>query len=238
MRHFERAIVYVGLATAIGLSLGWNGIGADAVAQGSAQAQPVRIATADILNVVERLFISDRYRPAREASVQAANKKLEPMLATRAEIENMARALPPESPERKALEERYYANEQALQQAQQAEQNQIEMANTQQLTEAYRLVVEKAQALAKSMGYSHVVSTKLDPTGIRSTSVPGAVQEMLGRPVVLADPADDLTDRLLKEFGLENVALPTPDVQAPAAMPTPTPAAEPAAEQPPAATPK
>ena len=210
MRHFERAIVYVGLAVAIGLSLGWNGLGESAQAQGSSQAQPVRIATADILNVVERMFLSDRYRVAREAAVQAANKKLEPMLATRAEIETQARALPPESPELKPLEARYNANEQALQQTQQTEQAQIEASNTQQLTEAYRLVVEKAQALAKSMGYTHVVSTKLDPSGIRSTSVPGAVQEMLGRPFVMGDVADDLTERLIKEFGLENVSASVP----------------------------
>jgi len=237
MRHFERAIVYLGLATAIGLSLGWNGIGDSAVAQGPAVSQPVRIATADLLNVVERMFLSDRYRPAREAGVLAANKKLEPMLATRAEIEAQARALTPDSPDRKTLEERYYANEQMLQQAQQAEQNQIEASNTQQLVEAYRVVVERAQAMAREMGYTHVVSTKLDPTGIRSTSVPGAVQEMLGRPVVMADAADDLTERLIKEFSLENVTIGAPGAPAPGTELAP-PAAQPAPEAAPAAQPK
>lgn len=225
MRRSERILIYAALAIALSLSLGWRGPGPAATAQGGGKPVPSSPATADILGVVEKLWFSDAYRPAREGAVAEANRKLEPLLSRRAEIQQAAsKVADPNSPELAMLQQQYSANNQLLEQTQQEEQDRIERFNTTQLTEAYRLVVEAAQRMARDAGYTHVFATKLDPGGIKSTNIPSALQEMLGRPCVLGDPGADLTAALIKEFKLENVVVGQPSPPAPPAPDTPRPA--------------
>lgn len=226
MRNTERTILYVGLVLAIALSLGWRGVGAPAAAQPDASSAVPRIATADVLGVVEKLFFSDKYRPAREATVAEANKKLQPYLTTEQDLRGQIMQLAPEDAKRQELMRAYQANEQARQGVQQDEQQRIEQFNTQQLIEAYHLVSDAAAELASKRGYTHLFATKheLSPN---LNAIPSAVQEMLGRPVILYDKGNDLTEELVKQFKVENVVV-GQQPQGPA-QPMPQP---PAGEQP------
>jgi hypothetical protein len=60
-----------------------------------------------------------------------------------------------------------------------------------------------------------------------STNVNGVLQEMLARPIVRTNMADDLTDAVIKELKLENVK-PLSGQTAPAPTPAATPAPAPA----------
>ena len=90
----------------------------------------------------------------------------------------------------------------------------MENYNTKQVGEAYTLVLDAAVKMSDSLGYTHVIASKNGAAAISSRNIPGAVQEMLARPLVKGVAADDLTERLIKDLKLENVVLPSPNAAA------------------------
>ena len=97
----------------------------------------------------------------------------------------------------------------------------MERLSTLQLAQAYQQVMTEAETLAKGMGYTHVIASKTGKLEFRSTTMNGALQELLARPIVISDSTDDLTSALLAKF-------PEPAAQgaAPAAGNTPAPAGQ------------
>ena len=83
MRSLQRVVVSLGVLGAVGVAglLGaWSQEAKPAPPEASArQPAPVRIATADVLGVVERLVMSERYRPAAEAFMNEQNNKIKPL---------------------------------------------------------------------------------------------------------------------------------------------------------------
>jgi|GEM_PF-1174359 len=220
----ERTCIYLGITAAIALALGWRGPGEPAVAQNAAgivPAQAFRLATADAVGLVERLITSPRYDQARAAYADEQNKRLEPLLAQLQTMRGEASKLPPESPDLARIQQDF----QGLQQQAQSVQVDIDTYNTRQVAEAYRLVIEALDRAATDRGYTHAIATRTGEVSIKSDNIPGAVQEMLARPLAKTSAADDLTNALAKEFGLE--AVPPVGVesgtQAPSAPPSPVP---------------
>ena len=220
----ERTCIYLGITTAIALALGWRGPGEPAVAQnaaGVASAQPFRLATADAVGLVERLITSPRYEQARNAYAEEQNQRLEPLLTQLQPMRNEASTLLPESPDLARIQQDF----QGLQQQAQSVQVDIDSYNTRQVAEAYRLVIEALDRAATDRGYTHAMATRTGDVSIKSDNIPGAVQEMLARPLAKTSAADDLTDTLAKEFGLE--AVPSEGVGSGASTPVAPPSAVP-----------
>jgi hypothetical protein len=220
MPHLSKAVLALGAGLAISLA-GWS---ATTIAQDSRQTVAVpRIATVDTLGLVERMLASDRYRPAQENFLRQENEKLRPLADELASLENRGLALQQGSPELERLGREFDQKQEAFQEARAAAFTRIDAYNADQVREAYRLVLHAVDDLSNDLGYTHVLSTRTGEPAIRSQNVPGALQEILARPVAKASRADDLTDRLMRQLKLENVTLETPPTapEAPARAPLP-----------------
>jgi hypothetical protein len=233
MRSVQRVVVSLGVVGAIGIAglLGaWSQESKPAPPDGPArQPAAVRIATADVLGVVERLVMSERYRPAAEAFMNEQNSKLKPLQDELEAMEKRGASLPPGSPELADLGKQYDQKRDEYQRSRQEAFAKIDSFNTDQVREAYRLTLQAVDQLSQQLGYTHVLASRTGSPTIRSDNVNGALQEMLARPVAKSDPADDLTDRLIKQFKLENVkvdetARPAPPGTGAAPAPAPPPA--------------
>jgi hypothetical protein len=179
----------------------------DAPPAATRTAPVMRIATADVLGVVERMIMSDRYRPAQVAFTEEQNNKLKPLADELVALENRGATMPPNSPDLENLSKQFDQKRDDFQRARQEALAKIDAFNTDQVREAYKLTLQAVDDLAKQKGYTHVLASRTGPATIRSDNVAGALQEILARPVAKADPADDLTDELVKQFKLENVKI-------------------------------
>lgn len=220
MNKVERLFVYGGITLAVALGLGWRGVGETAHAQGgSSAAAPVKIGVLDTLMIVERLVDSDRYKPAREAFQKDAADKLTKSQTEFGELEAKFRSLPEDSPEKPGIIEKA----QALRAEDENTRNGVEKYNTDQIAEAYRVVIEAAGKIADARGYTHIIGSRTDTQLVRSPNVQGAVQEMLARPVLRMPAGDDLTAEVMKELKIEAKAAEA----GPAPMPAPAAAESP-----------
>lgn len=207
MRQFTRAMVVVAMIAAAGTGAAL--FSSHATAQGSATPAPtVRIASVDLLDVVERMVLSDKYKPARDAYTQGQRDSLQPLVAELKAMADQGKTLTQGTPEFQALVQKYTEKQQEIQQKNEDAQNAIAQFEAKQVSEAYALVSAAATRMAERMGYTHVIATRSD-TQIRSNNVPGVVQEILAHPLVAYPKGDDLTTGLLNELQLQNVKLPS-----------------------------
>ncbi|MCE7973709.1 MAG: OmpH family outer membrane protein [Leptolyngbya sp. PLA1] len=199
----DRLIAVSGAVLAVALALGLRD-SSPAVAQNASapQAGEMRIATVDVLLLAERLVASDRYRSGRETNAASLSKPLQAMLDELKALEARYSSLAADSPERAAIQEAYQQKSQAFQKSQQEAQVNDERFKATQVGEAYRLVVTAADQIGQELGYTLVLASRAGVPDVRSDNVPGAVQEMLARPVLRAPAADDLTERVAAKLGL------------------------------------
>jgi hypothetical protein len=201
IRGGERILIYSGLVVALALGAGWREY-SPAEAQ-PAQTAALRIATVDILGVAEKLVSSEKYRAGRETNAASLAKPLQAMVDELTELETRYNALAADSPERQATQTQFQQKNRVFQQASQQAKIDDERFKAVQVAECYRIVLEAADALGGELGYTVVLATRSGQPTIRSDNVPGAVQEMLARPVVRGTVADDLTERLSKRLALD-----------------------------------
>ncbi len=227
----------VGLVLAVVIGAGVAGALVASLAhptQAVAQSSPAatqRIATVDTLAIVERMVLSDRYKPARDKLTEEKNAGLKVIRDSIANLEERAKGLAQDSPELQDLAQQYNQLTQSLQSEEQKAIAEQDVFNAQQIAEAYRLVTDAATKLGTERGYSHVVQTRGGEVSFRSRGVAGTIQEILARNVISSPTADDLTPALIDQFGVANV-----DIEAPAAGAAPAapaaPQTAPAATQP------
>jgi Skp family chaperone for outer membrane proteins len=220
MKTAERIVLYTGLALSLSLAAGYQWMASPAVASAPARAADTRIATIDILGITEKMILSEKYLSARNTNTTSQNKMLEDLSKGLQDVIARAGATQENTPERRALEQEFNSKQEELRRAQAQAQAQIEQFNTLQVAECYRAVITAANRLGAELGYTHVISTRTGEPTIRSNNVAGAVQEILARPVVLGPLGDDLTERLTRQLGLENVvAQPVPAGATPGTAP-------------------
>jgi len=225
MKTTERFVMYTGLAACLLM-----GISGRFAPTQTAIARPVaidapKLASIDVLAVVERLVSTDKYKGDRNAFETEQAKKLQPLADEMKKIQDDAKDLKEDSDKFKGLSKDFSEKNSKFQQLRNEAANQVELFNTNQVGEAYKLVIDGATKMADSLGYTHVISSKSGSLAITSKNIPGAVQEMLARPLIKGVAADDLTERLIKQMQLENVVLPSAAAVTPA---TATPVAAPA----------
>lgn len=224
-------VLVLAAGAAVGSGMFMAAASSRAVAQG-APAASQRIATVDTLAVVERLVLSDRYRPARDRLTEEKNAALKVMRESIANIETRAQGLPQDSPELRGLAQQYSQLTESLQSEEQKAVAEQDAFNAQQIAEAYRLVTEAAAKLGAERGYTHVLQTRGGEVTFRSRGVAGTIQEILARNVVSSPAGDDLTQAIIEQFGVANVNVEMPPAAtAPAAPVNP---AAPAVEATPA----
>ncbi|HYF13484.1 MAG TPA: OmpH family outer membrane protein [Phycisphaerales bacterium] len=201
-----------------------------AFAQGGPAPASVRIATVDVLAVVERMILSPKYAPAREKLQSERSEELRELSDRMRALETRARDMKPETEEFKTLAAEFQGIEATFQQRQQAAHGELEALNVKDLTDAYRDVFNAAHELARTQGYTHVIATRAGEPVFRSNNAAGVVQEMIARPVLVGVPGDDITQRLVEKLNLQDVQV-TP-LMPPAAAQPQAPAAQPSTPAP------
>jgi hypothetical protein len=179
-----------------------SGIAWGALPLNASEVQPAKIATVDALAVIEALLAGERYKPLRDAYEAEQRAKLDKNVAEMDELQKRYAALPDNSDQRDVLA-KDFQGKRDLQDRLLAE---AEKFNTNQVVEAYRVTIETAESVATKMGYTHILSTRNDPKLIRSENVPGAIQEILARPVLRSPAADDITKGVMAELKVSTPA--------------------------------
>jgi Skp family chaperone for outer membrane proteins len=216
------------LACAAGLSLTWHAATGSSQTTTAAVPNVAKVATVDILVVVERMVISEEFRTDREKFFADTDKDLQPIIAEIQALEVKAKDLKPDSPELPAMNEQYQKKGQEYQQARRSADQTKERFSTTQVSKAYAKSIAAAREMAISAGYTHVIASRTGELNLRSDNVAGAVQEILARPALLSPAEDDITQKLLTQLGLDKVqptAVPTaiPTENVPVATPATTP---------------
>lgn len=166
-----------------------------------------RIATINTFAIVEKMVQSDRYKPARDAQMKDFQAR---MTGARGELEALVKDITTagqDTDQGKALIQQYQVRKREAEQLDEELQMKAAELSTQQLAEAYRLVVETANAVAEKSGYTHVIATRgLATEPLQGSNLAAAVQQILARPMVRFPAGDDLTDVVAKELKVESPA--------------------------------
>ncbi len=213
MRTQTRWWAIAGVAALGAVALLWN----QAVrAERGAEGEPTRVAVIDVLGTVQRLFESERYKPARdEFEAKLLTETVQPARAAMTDLKARYDALAPDSPDRARLSAEYDQKSREVDLA----STFAEEFNTRQLAEAYRVVIETAGSVAKERGYTMVVASRTDRDFIKGANVNTAVQEMLARPVLVAPEGADITTAVTAALKLDAAMAPASPPASPSVAP-------------------
>lgn len=223
MRNAERAFVYGGLVLAIGLGLGYRGLATTAGAASPVMAEPAaaKIATVDIIVVLEAMFAKPEFVAARQTEIESA-KPLSDMIAG---MEARLSKMDQNSPEFKAELPSYQAKVDELKKKEQL----FNAFQGRQVTEAYKQASAAIKAVATAGGYNAVIMSRPIDAAFRAPNIDFTVQEVLQRPVIFTGEAQDITAAVMKELKIEApkpaTAVPAPVQPAAPNTPAPTPPA-------------
>lgn len=204
MRNRERLAVWIGVASAIAISLGMRIPESRVVAQPSGQT--LRVASADMFLLLEAMVASDRYKPAREARDAEIKTKYDAIMAELKQLETKIQLIPPGTPEYQNTMQQGQAKEVELRQFTQQASREQDAFVASQVREAYGIVHEAVNTVADRLGYTHVFSTRLDATSMKGDSLAPVMQEILARPLVRGASSDDITDKIRVELKLPEKA--------------------------------
>lgn len=170
-------------------------------------ADAPHFAVVDVLAVSEKLFLSERYAPAREGRIKEKQDQINAMQSSIEELVGNIQKAGQTSPEGKAMIESYQAKNTELNTLRQKATEELSAFSTEQFGECYKTVVETANSMARKSGYTHVLASRVGPLEFRSKELPAALQEVLARPALMYGDGDDMTPAVFKELKLD----PTPD---------------------------
>lgn len=225
------AVMAIGCGLALGV-LGTSAWQTSARAEARAAAAE-RTGTVDMYGLIERMIDSDLYKPAREAHHNELRAKLEAIQKELEATQTSLRAMDQGKPEFQGEVTKFQARVQEFQQLQETSNQQAEKFNTEQLIEAYKMIVAGVGQVAKDKGYTHVVATRSMSVDIKPTNLQSALQEIMARPMVSSPTEDDLTEAVATAMKLPAPKPPVADAPAGEAPAAPaTPPAEPAKDEP------
>lgn len=221
MHAIEKVALYAAAGVALVAALSAHLAGPRAVAQPAAEppaaaqtasepttpspvpaARAFRLATLDPYLLTERIMGAEDLRKAREdlanqwdvraRDIETQFQNIDQQLQTMAQTD-------PRAPDLIRSAQQLQADyEQAMTQRQQ----ELERLSAQQLIDAYAKVLQATRAVADRQGYSHVISTRSLDRPIQTTTVGATLQELLARPILKGEPADDITTLVLTELRL------------------------------------
>ncbi len=178
-------------------------------AGGHAQTQvDARFATVDVFRALQAYMQRPEYEQARQAQTDQLVAR-EAELRTRIQQnQQKLQLLTPNDPELATTQAALQADTQAYREFQQTAQMMAQGLAIDQSTRAFLEVHAQATALAKELGYTHLLATRLDTSnlmsedGATSQTTSQIIQELLARPVLMAPVEDDITDQLMERMDL------------------------------------
>lgn len=218
MRALDRIVLLVLGIGVLALVLGLRA----APAQDSGQ----RIASADVLSLVEEVLRTDAYADVR---IARETELVETMQGMQLEIQTKTQqlqAMLPGDPAGQQLYTELQALQLQAQQFQQASLESFQQLGADQAKEVYATVREATSRVAQREGFAYVIANREGVDMGAATSLTAVTQEILARPMAVGADRYDLTAKVRDEMGL-----PEPGAEAEAAEAAGE-AAEEAADQP------
>jgi Skp family chaperone for outer membrane proteins len=170
-----------------------------------AALQPQRVASVDMLILVERVALLPVYADAMATLTAERSKELQAIVDEQAELEKQAQALDQTGEQFKALQSRYMTLDQTFKTRQKEVQAEVEKLTATQVQQAYGQVLAAVQAFAKERGYSHVLASRDAGAAFRAPDFANTLQEVLARSVVVSPREDDLTEPLMDVLGVRGI---------------------------------
>ncbi|MCC6659790.1 MAG: OmpH family outer membrane protein [Phycisphaerales bacterium] len=228
MRLCKCVGVLCGVAVGIGMAIAGGFLtGEPALAQPGVQpvASPQKIATVDVLKIVERYIGKPELATARTDLITKWQGQIGAAQAERDAIATQARGLQPSDPKIQELSAQFQQKDADLQRMSQQAQSEVDTIVSQHMVQGYDAARTAVGAAATRGGYTLVLMSRAAAEPIKPQDQNMVIQQMLARSVVSASGVDDLTESIIADMKL-------PPLPQEAANPAPPPAASPAAAPP------
>jgi len=162
----------------------------------SASAASQKIATVDLLSLLEDMLQTDDYKPGRDAYRAEWETRITDVQSRIQQVETELRMSAPTDPNVRVLQQQYQQFGYEFNQIRNEAGLGFDKFNADQAAEAYELLYTEAVSLAKALGYSHVFVTRTGGEITERGNLATVTQEILARPLALAPEDDTLTARL------------------------------------------
>lgn len=170
-------------------------------AQGDAPA-PFRVATVDILSLLEDSLQTEAFKPARDQFRGEWEQRMSALQSSIERIEAELRMALPTDPGTRNLQQRYQQSMYEYQNMQQQARFEFDRLSAEQAAEAYNDLHRAADEMARDLGYSHLVATRHAGEITDRNNLATVTQEILARPLIFMPEADDLTARLREKLSI------------------------------------
>ena len=192
-----------------------------------------RIATVDVLHLLERTLKMESYATELASETQIWNEQIRAIENERDGFLAALQQLDPSQAESPAAQSLYAQYQNALQRVNQVKQQgsiAVDKFAASQLSRAYKDIHASVQRVAAAQGYDRVFSSRMSVDTLDADNTNVVVQEVLLRPVLFSAASDDLTPMIVADLGIPDEV--EPDASAPfpgdEAQPAVDPAVEPA----------
>lgn len=198
MPRFARALIAgLCMTAAVGATLLATGAGVG-------RANESRIATVDVIEILQEMLRTDEYEQPREQMRIASEGELKTL---ENEIRRIQAELQLVTPEERTRGQLMYNDMQQKQNQyrQLADQRvrEFQALSGEQAAAAYAQIYQAAVAMATEAGYTHVIATRAGSTLDENETIAMVTQGILARPALLYPAGDDLTDRVRQKLGYE-----------------------------------
>jgi Skp family chaperone for outer membrane proteins len=164
-----------------------------------------RVATVDILQLVEDMLQTEDYKPQREEFRSEWEERINQIVTELEQIQTEAEMMTQNDPGLMQLQQRYQQLAGQYQQLQQQAGLEFNQFSAEQAADAYAELHTEAAALGEELGYSHVIASRRSSEILDRANLATVTQEMLARPAVLSPESHDLTERLRERLDIPRV---------------------------------
>ena len=167
------------------------------------KAGDARIAVVAAIRLMNELMESDRFKPAREEMETSLRTEVNEIIEKGKALEEHLKTLDQDSDEARQVKQQLLGLQGALGKKQQELGIRYEKFVAEQTRDAYKLIRDSAADIAEDKGFNYVLASQFPDDEIVAGPVAGTVNDILGRPVMMAPPEADLTEEVREDLNLQ-----------------------------------
>lgn len=204
MSRAERTFFF--LAALVALAAGLGSLAIDRTAVASSQSAENKVATVNVLALMQESLQQAPYLPEREKIADEFTAQIEAAEAQVQRLQQEIQLAGQNAPNAMQLRQQYQAAAQQLQQLGQQANTRFQALSADQAVLAYEQVHKATDKVAAAQGYRLVFASNRDAAIDAGGNLTAVTQEILARPVVYGSNTDDITELVRTELGLPDPA--------------------------------
>ncbi len=194
----RQGIVFILLAVAV---ISWAALTKVTEAEPAERAEQ-RIATADLFGIIEKIMDRPAMREPRDNLADSLNEKVVAAQKVVEALQAELQAMQPTDPQAQVRQQQFFERRDEFNRLYQDSAAELDRFRAAQLFEAYREARTGADAVAARLGYTIVVANRSPEAELTPQGMALGIQELLARPLIKYDAADDLTALVHAELKL------------------------------------